>query len=330
MITYVLDLTISVLAKIVEAIRSPYDAVASNHLKAKVSYEYFMLRRLVTRVQTDQSVTLGPIRIKTGPIHKAIELQLNIEDDPCVPVVENLLREMLPLILLLSYKILDSTAEWIIQENIRLGIAKEIPKLHKERPPLLLKCQMPETFAESIVGNFFILLYQKLMPFRHAIVHRSSFFVDHTGLTIKDSNAQPSEWHMTPLAAQALLSAIDAFLLTALEGNLPDSRLLDLKAHLDVLAPLHCCARFGGKPIVKTFLEYPTELNSDGLLDIDLKLYRQAKQCSPEKQIILDLLVILNDPTRPMGWLFPAAFITGGNKLTFRLEDYPEYRDFGR
>ena len=296
-----------------------YNQASQDQLKEKLDYELWLLNFL----SNTEEILGGETGISTVTLtnrQTGANVSISLPEVLGGGAARKIINSITPLTFTASYKIVDMIFEWILEENYSAGRITDrdsparwpflkkidqIRNLQLEYPPLMQ--------SEPYIKDYLFALYDKLLKFRHEIVHRNKFSVSSVG-KLEITTTTNGQLHILELDP----SELDAFVKIAVAvaklftGNLSFGSLVDrlLKYHLDRIHKLHGLHEFNqAKPhLVNVVLKVPIE---DTLFPADLKFVRQKlAQIHPNADVLFNLEIIgLVDDKPTDRWKIPVEAV---------------------
>lgn len=169
--------------------------------------------------------------------------------------------------------------EWVLEENVRLGQVNRVPRPFLEKIKLLKSTpleQPPLLTAQSWLQQYSFALYERLLDFRHEIVHRYSFKVTAGGLEVsRKTDSGTDVLALTKPQLSALVKVVVAFS-RLLKGDLTlnSEHQAFIEHYLDQLTHAHGLPAFGRTHpprIVSVVMKLRV---TDGRVEVDLRRAR--------------------------------------------------------
>ncbi|NQT60352.1 MAG: hypothetical protein HQ557_15330, partial [Bacteroidetes bacterium] len=246
---------------------------------------------------------------------------------------KKIMDAMMALTFTASFKNLDMIFEWILENNIHVGIINSRTRLtffekinilssnnHLVYPPLFQ--------SEPYIRDYSFALYSKLLKFRHEIIHKNNFSVSGAKLkieTVENSQTYSIELDRGELGAfMRTVVAVTKLLTGVLPFGEKEDRLI--KYHLDQISKLHELSEFKqAKPIlVDVILKVPEE---KGIFPADIKWVREKiNKIHSNVNVLFNLKVIgLVDDNPSFCWFFPIDSVPKDEILELQSDNYKEY-----
>ncbi len=269
-------------------------------LLCKLSYERWILNFLEERYDSpDRNV----IKITSGQPPTTI----SDGDTEYVFTDPTSLDKIMPLTVIVSFKVLDMIFEWMLEENnksVPRGFGeklKELGELEKESDR-----QLPPLFAiQPYLYNYSKALFCKLLPYRNEIVRKNDFSVFENTLILSSSRYGTS-LTLSSKQVACLVRFVNA-LIRALSGEMVVSGYKNkmLQHYLDILASVHEQPTFSQQE--PCFVQVKFEAPKCGAgFPVDLKQVRDRLESKfPQQEVIFDLKVRAVEDENPIAeWYF--------------------------
>ncbi|UWU80719.1 hypothetical protein N2603_20310 [Bradyrhizobium huanghuaihaiense] len=247
--------------------------------------------------------------------------------------VQSALSRLRPLAFAAAFKLQDMIVEWILRANAsRPGSFQDKIRKYDE---LMAAGRFVEPLAfanRSALSGAFWELYRALTPFRNKIIHKNSFCVTGSTLTIatggQNSNLSDAEQG----------SYIRAMCLIA-DALVSDAKIEGVAAYIveNDLCILHAVHKVAGLT-ARTFRVVSIagtllgRLNANGCVegDVDFDAIRQSAEAAfppgANGILLFDLALTITGANRDVKWLFPSTTAPAGNVVI--AENAPEFEAY--
>lgn len=307
-----------------------YDAQAVEALREKIGYERWLLEYLLGKEAYLRGEDTPPptFRFQPGqPVHVAISVSDVLGAGTALEIIDR----VRPLAFLASFKLLDMTFEWVLEENQGVGTytpGKLVSRLKFVEKAQALKepgLQWPGPLtARPFLLDYTRELFQNLIEPRNVIVHRHEFSLSEGGLTIRTDTGPVV---ITPDEQRALVNLVLA-VVQLLTNDLQWSPLLEreIKHLLDLLSAHHTRAEFGEAEPFR--VEVVAELEGVEEFALDMtELRGQLARTYPGRAPIMSLRVVgRHADGRTTEWVFPYGYAPEAERAVLREDGYSEYR----
>jgi hypothetical protein len=167
-----------------------YDTTAQQRLTDKLDYEIWVLDFLSTMMDLFH----GGTDISTIQLMNRGEVKrfLSIHDHLGTKYAQQVIDTMAPLTFTASYKVLDMIYEWILEENLSVGVITEVPWKFSKKVNLIKLTDLiyPSLFTSNPhLKDYSFAFFTNLLPYRNDIVHNHNFSVLADRITLVDSKA---------------------------------------------------------------------------------------------------------------------------------------------
>ena len=289
-------------------------------LLCKLSYERWILNFLEKRYDSpDKKV----IEITSGKPSSTMCLD---SGTAYVFPGSTFLNDIMPLTVIVSFKVLDMIFVWILKENnksVPRSFLGKLKKLEKESD-----LQLPSLFAsQPYLYDYSKALFCQLRPYRNEVVHENRFSVDGKTLTLSSSEYGTS---LTLSSKQvACLVRFVCALIRALSGEMvvSDYKNKMLQHYLDSLAPVHRRPTFNQQEPCFVQVEFKVPKCGAGF-PADLKQVRDTlKSKFPKQEVIFDLKVqAMEDGNLIAEWYFAPEEVPDLDLMTLYEESHKKHR----
>ena len=289
-------------------------------LLCKLSYEHWILDFLEKRYDSpDKKV----IEITSGKPSSTMCL-----DSGTVYVFpgSTFLNHIMPLTVIVSFKVLDMIFEWILEENnkrVPQGFLKKLKRLEQEAD-----LQLPPLFeSQPYLYSYSKALFCQLRPYRNKVVHENGFSVCGNALTL--SNSEDGTILTLSSKQVACLVRFVCALVRAISGEMviSDYKNKMLQHYLDILAPVHGRPTFNQQEPCFVQVEFKVPKCGAGF-PADLKQVRDALELKfPKQEVIFDLKVrAMEDENLIAEWYFAPEEVPDLDLMTLYEESHKKNR----
>ncbi len=289
-------------------------------LLCKLSYERWILNFLEKRYDSpDKKV----IEITSGKPSSTMCLD---SSTAYVSPGSTFLNDIMPLTVIVSFKVLDMIFVWILKENNKSvpgSFLGKLKKLEKESD-----LQLPPLFERlPYLYDYSKALFCRLRPYRNEIVHENRFSVDGKTLTLSSSEHGTS----LPLSSKqvACLVRFLCVLIRALSGEMvvSDYENKMLQHYLDLLASVHGQPTFNQHEPCFVQVEFKVPKYGAGF-PADLKQVRDTLELKfPQQEVIFDLKVqAMEEENLIAEWYFAPEEVPDLDLMTLYEESHKKNR----
>ena len=291
-------------------------------LQIKLDYEVWLLDFLEKHYDTLKGKRENPeIEITSGEPNA--NLHETVSEDMSSFYNATIINAMMPFTFMASFKILDMIFEWLLKEN-RITFKKKVELLNKES-----NLQLPPLFeSKPYLYTYVKALFCQLLPYRHEVVHKNSFYVSENILTLSSSEQGIS---LTLSSTQvACLVRFVRLLVRALLGDIIIDRNKDmlLRYYLDILGPVHGLDIFNQQVPLLVHVKL-TAPRQGAAFPVDLKQVRDelVHRYSPQ-EAIFDLRVRAVDGEKLIAkWYFAPEEVPDLDVMTLYEESHKTHRE---
>ena len=299
-----------------------FDQQARARLRDKLDYEQWVLNELEEEYDVFPS-RLGDTVIGNGGISaQEIAASTTVISQPRV---NRVIQRLYPLILVASYKCLDSIIEWILEENTgTLNPQWGYKKKDKEVNELFYtgNLQLPPPLRrDTDVFERLLRLYGELRDHRHAVVHRDQFEVTNDVFSVENNSGIRYDFNAIQLFSLAKTGTVSAEVL--LDNNMSNDQERALKRYLDNLDFIHGEEPFDIAPPWAGTIEYYIEAEDYDpyRLEIDLDLVRTADESTPSTHGYILKIVGIHEGDTVCEWEIPSEKVPNGDTLELTEHD---------
>ena len=300
--------------------------VHNTALRTKLDYEIWFLNFLEKHYDRVQGKDDPPvIELTSGDEFCNVEMvsEEHLSSFYNAPII----NAMMPLTFIASFKTLDMIFEWIFEEN-----CINVPWSFKGKVKLLKKdsnLQLPPLFkSQPYLYTYTKTLFCQLLPYRHEVVHKNSFFVSKDALTLASSE-QGTSLTLSSKQVDYLVRFVHA-LVCALVGDIVIDRNKEmlLRYYLDVLGPVHGLDTFNQQMPLFVHVKI-TAPKQGAAFPVDLKQVRDKLELTyPTQKVIFDLKVQAMDGEKLIAkWYFAPEEIPDLDVMTLYEESHKAHRE---
>ena len=297
--------------------------VRNTSLLTKLEYELWFLDFLEKRydmIQTQDDPHVIEMTSGMSPTRIDLSSEEHLSSLYNTPVM----NAISPLTFLASFKALDMTFEWILEEN-----SLKVPRRFLEKMNLLNKASdLPSLFRNRPdLYRYTKALFSQLVPYRNEVVHRNCFAVSGDNLTLSNSR-QGTTLTLNSKETNSLVR-FARMLIHALAGKIvvDDCKYKMFCYDLNVLQPVHGLTAFVQEDLLFVHVKFNVPKQGTAF-PADLRQVRDTLARNfPTQEVVFDLEVRAKDGENLIAqWYFPPEEVPDLDVMALYEESHKTHR----